>query len=83
MLSQRGSVLPITLIMMVVLAIVGIATANSSRIQTLISRNNKLKQLAFQNAETALVIGETAWITGTIACFCQTLIVVRQIYHRH
>ncbi len=63
-----GSVLPITLILLVVIALLGVATTNSSKVQTLIAKNSQLKQMSFQLSETAIGVGESTWSSTVSAC---------------
>ena len=59
--QQRGAVLALTLIILLVLTIVGVTTMNTSSIQTFLARNTQFKQISFQNAESTLAAGEAAW----------------------
>jgi type IV pilus assembly protein PilX len=83
--NVAGSVLPITLIVLLVLALIGVATTNSSKIQTLIAKNSQLKQMSFQQSETAIRIGESTWSSAVLACLtniagCSTDIAPPVIY---
>lgn len=66
--QQRGAVLALTLIILLVLTVVGVTTMNSSSIQTFLARNTQFKQISFQNAESTLTTGEAEWNTNLETC---------------
>lgn len=66
--QQRGAVLALTLIILLVLTVVGVTTINSSSIQTFIARNTQFKQISFQNAESTVIAGESAWSDKVDIC---------------
>ena len=66
--KQRGAVLALTLIILLVLTVVGVTTMNSTSIQTFLARNTQFKQISFQNAESALTAGEAAWNSKIETC---------------
>lgn len=65
---QSGAVLALTLIILLVMTVVGVTTMNSSSIQTFLARNTQLKQISFQNAESTVSAGESAWNTKIETC---------------
>ena len=58
---QRGVVLAITLIVLLVLTAAGVSGMGASAIQFNLSRNGHLKHGSFQNAESTLLTGEVLW----------------------
>ena len=61
--------LAITLLILLVVTVVGVAGMNSSGIQIFLARNNQYKNISFQNAESAVLIGETTWHGALTGCF--------------
>ena len=66
--TQNGVVLTITLLILLVVTIVGVSSMSTSSIQVFLARNTQLKQVSFQNAESTVLIGETAWDTRMSTC---------------
>jgi type IV pilus assembly protein PilX len=62
--KQRGAVLALTLILLVVISVVAIATLKSSISGEQISKNMRTNVMALQSAETALRLCENAVRTG-------------------
>ena len=68
MITQKGVVLAITLLILLVVTIVGVSSMSASAIQIFLARNTQLKQVSFQNAESAVLNGETAWDSTVSTC---------------
>jgi type IV pilus assembly protein PilX len=66
--TQKGVVLAITLLILLVVTIVGVSSMSASAIQVFLARNTQLKQVSFQNAESTVLIGETAWDNKMSTC---------------
>ena len=66
--TQNGVVLAITLLILLVVTIVGVSSMITSSIQVFLARNTQLKQVSFQNAESTVLIGETAWDATMSTC---------------
>ncbi len=66
--GQRGAVLAITLLILLVVTVVGVTTMGSSSLQMFLARNTLLKQVSFQNAESTVLAGETAWNNAVSTC---------------
>lgn len=66
--GQSGVTLALVLLILLVVTLVGVTTLNTSSIQTFIARNIQLKQVAFQNAESAVRAGERAWNAAINSC---------------
>ena len=60
-MRQRGVVLTVTLLMLLLVTIAGLNGMDASTLQVHLSRNARLKYESFQNAESALLTGETEW----------------------
>ncbi|MFQ5642393.1 MAG: PilX N-terminal domain-containing pilus assembly protein [Thiogranum sp.] len=57
--SQRGAVLAVSLLILLVMTIIGIASMGSTTLQEKMANNNAQRQIALQAAEVALRAGET------------------------
>jgi|GEM_PF-2010600 len=66
--GQRGAVLAVTLLILLVVTVVGVTTMGSSSLQMFLARNTLLKQVSFQNAESTVLAGETAWNNAVSTC---------------
>ena len=55
---QRGAVLAVSLILLLVLTVLGVATMDTSGLELKMASNNRDRQVAFQAAEAALFAGE-------------------------
>ncbi len=55
---QRGAVLAVSLILLLVLTVLGVATMDTSGLELKMASNNRDRQMAFQAAEAALVSAE-------------------------
>ncbi len=55
---QRGAVLIVSLIMLLVMTLLGISTMGSTKLEMRMASNNQGRQEAFQAAEAALVVAE-------------------------
>lgn len=64
--NQRGIVLVISLIMLLVMTLIGVSAMNASMVAEKMAGNSRDVELAFQAAETGLRYGET-WIANQIA----------------
>ncbi len=67
--SQRGAVLLVGLVMLLLMTIVGLAAVRNSEIQELMAGNLRDRNLAFQAAEAGLRAGEEALNGGTLPAF--------------
>lgn len=65
---QRGVVLAVTLVLLLVVTIIGVTTMSSSGIQTFLARNTALKQASFQNAESTITTAESNLGSGLTIC---------------
>lgn len=65
---QSGAVLAITLLILVVVTVLGVGSMSGSSVQMFLARNTQLKQISFQNAESAVLLGERIWSTEVNAC---------------
>lgn len=63
--TQRGAVLAVSLLILLVMTIIGIASMGSTTLQEKMANNNKQRQIALQAAEVALRTGET-FLVSTI-----------------
>nr|WP_253260888.1 PilX N-terminal domain-containing pilus assembly protein [Rhodanobacter glycinis] len=70
---QRGVALVVALLLLIVIALVGLAAIRGTIMQQHMAANQYDRQVAFQNAEAALVVAENRVITnpGLIARDCQ------------
>lgn len=66
--SQRGAVLAIVLILLLVVTLIGVTTMSSSGVQTFLARNNFFKETSFQNAESSVRVGEANWSASLSTC---------------
>lgn len=57
--AQRGAVLAVSLLILLVMTIIGVASMSSTTLQERMANNNNQRQIAFQAAEAALRAGET------------------------
>ncbi|HEX20205.1 MAG TPA: hypothetical protein ENG78_05235 [Acidiferrobacteraceae bacterium] len=64
-LRQRGAVLVVTLVILLLLTILGVSSLNMSSLETLITRNDQQKQASFQATEGALRQGQVFALTLT------------------
>jgi len=62
--AQRGAVLAISLLILLVMTIIGIASMGSTTLQEKMANNNNQRQIAFQAAEVALRTGEALLIAN-------------------
>jgi len=62
--AQRGAVLAISLMILLVMTIIGVASMGSTTLQEKMANNNKQRQIAFQAAEAALRAGEVFLTTN-------------------
>ncbi|MBB3062422.1 pilus assembly PilX family protein [Microbulbifer rhizosphaerae] len=67
--TQRGAVLLVGLVMLLLMTIVGLAAVRSSKIQELMAGNMRDRNLAFQAAEAGLRAGEQALEGMTLPSF--------------
>lgn len=58
---QKGLVLAITLLLLMVITVIGVSSMSASTIQLNLSRNSHLQHGSFQNAESTLRLAEVAW----------------------
>lgn len=65
---QRGAVLAITLLILVVDTVLGVSGMSGSSLQMFLARNTQWKQLSFQNAKSAALSGERTYNTALMAC---------------
>jgi len=63
---QRGAALYVALIMLVLLALIGVVGMQVATLQERMSANYLAANMAFQNAEKALRVGETQVIAGAV-----------------
>lgn len=56
--QQSGVVLFISLVMLLILTVLGLSSVQSTSMQLLMSRNARDAELAFQSAETAIILAE-------------------------
>jgi len=56
--AQRGAVLAISLLILLVMTMIGVASMGSTTLQEKMANNNNQRQIAFQAAEAALRAGE-------------------------
>ncbi len=66
---QTGAVLAITMLVLLIVTVIGVSSMGSSSIQFFLARNTQLKQVSFQNSESAVLIGEQAWGNALTTCF--------------
>lgn len=52
--KQRGAVLVVSLVVLLLLTMLGVSALNMSSMETLIARNDQQRQVSFQSAESAL-----------------------------
>lgn len=64
--AQRGVVLFVALIFLIIMTVIGLAALNNNNLQTRMAFGHAESNAAFQSAETALVTGE-AWLTAQTA----------------
>ncbi len=64
--SQRGAVLTVSLLILLVMTIIGVASMGSTTLQEKMSNNNRQSQIALQAAEVALRNGE-AYLVANIS----------------
>jgi hypothetical protein len=66
--NEKGSILLISLLILVLLTIIGIAATNTSTIEILISGNDKLHKMAFHEADGGTEVGielvEQSWASA-------------------
>lgn len=62
--AQRGSVLVVTILLLLALTIIGVSTISMNSTQTRIATNSADQQIAFQTAEGALNQAQQAILTG-------------------
>jgi len=63
--TQRGAVLVISLLILLVMTILGVSSMSSTTLQERMANNNNQRQIAFQAAEAALRTGET-YLTSNV-----------------
>lgn len=61
---QRGAVLIVSLLILLVLTIIGVAAMNTSNLEEKMAGNSRAKDITFQAAESALRAGEARFETG-------------------
>jgi len=61
---QRGAVLIVSLLILLVLTIIGVAAMNTSNLEEKMAGNTRAKDITFQAAESALRAGEARFETG-------------------
>ncbi len=59
--------------MLLLLSTIGFTSMKSAKLETLLARNMQQKQASFNNAESAAVVGESAWDEMLIACLLSIL----------
>jgi len=64
--SQRGVVLFVALIFLIIMTVIGLAALNNNNLQTRMAFGHAESNASFQAAETALVTGE-AWLSAQTA----------------
>ena len=57
-IKQRGAVLAVSLVLLLVMTILGISNMKSSSLELKMVKNTESRQHAFQAAETALLVAE-------------------------
>jgi hypothetical protein len=66
--NEKGSILLISLLILILLTIIGIAATNTSRIEILISGNDKLHKMTFNEADGGAEVGielvEQSWASA-------------------
>ena len=66
MYRQRGALLIVALVMVLLIAIVGMAAIRGTGLQEAMSGNMRDRNIAFQAAESALRSGEVLVMAGTL-----------------
>lgn len=62
--AQRGAVLAMSLLILLVMTIIGVASMGSTTLQERMANNNQQRQIAFQAAEAALRAGEAFMVAN-------------------
>ena len=66
--TNKGAVMPIALIMMLLISTLGLSSVQSSKLESLMSRNMAQKTITFNRAESSALIGETQWDASLVTC---------------
>ena len=66
--KSRGAVLPISMIMMLLMTTIGLASMRSAQLETVMATNLQQKKTSFNNAESVATIGEATWDTTLVNC---------------
>jgi Tfp pilus assembly protein PilX len=56
------------MVTMLLISAIGLSGMRSSRLETIMGKNMQRKQASFNNAESAVLIGEVTWDTNLITC---------------
>jgi Tfp pilus assembly protein PilX len=56
------------MVMMLLLSTIGLSSMRSSKLETMMSRNFQQKFSSFNNAESAVLVGEVTWDASVVAC---------------
>ena len=65
---NTGAVLPISMIMLLLMTTIGLASMRSAQLQTVMATNLQQKKTYFNNAESVSTIGETTWDATLVNC---------------
>lgn len=65
---QRGVVLVISMIMILLLTSIGLAGMRSARLETIMAQNLQQKVTSFNHSESAAAVGEAEWDGALVAC---------------
>ncbi len=63
-----GAVLPISMIMMLLMTTIGLASMRSAQLETVMATNLQQQTTGFNNAESVAAIGEETWDTMLVNC---------------
>ena len=66
--GERGVVLVITLVMLLMLSLIGISSMSGAKLETHLARNSLLSLESFNNAESSMLIGESNWMGTLDSC---------------
>jgi type IV pilus assembly protein PilX len=64
----RGSVLAISMIMILLLTTIGLSGMRSAQLETIMADNLKQEYISFNNAESVALIGEVIWDSNLVGC---------------
>ena len=66
--KSKGAVLPISMIMMLLMTTIGLASMRSAQLETIMATNLQQKKTSFNNAESTATIGEVTWDATLVNC---------------